>query len=176
MPTYTKRSLRKHHHARTSSPAKSLYVLIGHFLHNFVAGLPPALSLVNPALQIQSEAASLPVIEFEFAVQLVQTLEAAAAEYLPAPQSAQVEATLAPTASENLPAVQLVQTLEASAAEYLPAPQSAQVEATLAPTASENVPAVQLVQTVEASAAEYLPASQWVQTEAPADEYLPAGQ
>jgi hypothetical protein len=30
-------------------------------------------------------------------------------------QSAQVEATLAPTASENLPAVQLVQTLEASA-------------------------------------------------------------
>jgi len=133
---------------------------MGHFLHNFVAGLPPAPSLVNPALQIQSKAASLPVIEFEFAVQLVQTVEASAAEYLPASQSAQVEATLAPTASENLPAAQSVQTVEASAAEYLPAPQSAQVEATLAPTASENLPAAQSVQTVEASAAEYLPAPQ----------------
>jgi hypothetical protein len=132
---------------------------MGHFLHNFVAGLPPAPSLVNPALQIQSKAASLPVIEFEFAVQLVQTVEASAAEYLPASQSAQVEATLAPTASENLPAAQSVQTVEASAAEYLPAPQSAQVEATLAPTASEN-----------------LPAAQSVQTEAPANEYVPAAQ
>jgi hypothetical protein len=55
---------------------------------------------------------------------LVQTVEASAAEYLPASQSAQVEATLAPTASENLPAAQSVQTVEASAAEYLPAPQS----------------------------------------------------
>ena len=56
-------------------------------------------------------------------IQLVQTVEAFAAEYLPAPQSAQVEATVAPTAAENLPAIQLVQTVEAAAAEYLPAPQ-----------------------------------------------------
>jgi hypothetical protein len=42
-------------------------------------------------------------------VQLVQTVEASAAEYLPAPQSPQVEKTLAPTVSENLPALQLVQ-------------------------------------------------------------------
>ena len=34
-------------------------------------------------------------------MQLVQTVEATAAEYLPAPHSAQVEATLAPPASEN---------------------------------------------------------------------------
>jgi hypothetical protein len=157
-----------------------LYVLIGHFLHNFVAGLPPALSLVNPALQIQSEAASLPVVEFEFAVQLVQTLEAEAAEYLPAPQSAQVEATLAPTASENLPAVQLAQTVEASAAEYVPAPQSMHVAATEAPEVVEYVPAPQSVQTVKASAAEYLPATQSMHaaaTEAPeVVEYLPAPQ
>jgi len=49
-------------------------------------------------------------------------VEAAAAEYLPAAQSAQVEAAVAPTAAENLPAAQSVQTVEASA-EYLPAPQ-----------------------------------------------------
>jgi len=35
--------------------------------------------------------------------------------------SAQVEATMAPTAAENLPASQLVQTVDAIAAEYLPA-------------------------------------------------------
>jgi len=49
-------------------------------------------------------------------------VQAAAAEYLPAAQSAQVEAAVAPTAAENLPAAQSVQTVEASA-EYLPAPQ-----------------------------------------------------
>jgi len=122
MPTYTKLSLRKHHHARTSSPAQSLNTLTGHFLHNFVAGLPPAPWLVNPALQIQSEAASLPVIEFEFAMQLVQAVEALASAYLPAMQSRQVSTAVAPTAEETLPASQSVQT-EAPAAEYLPARQ-----------------------------------------------------
>jgi hypothetical protein len=57
------------------------------------------------------------------AIQFVLTVEGFAAEYLPAPQSAQVEAAVAPTAAENLPATQLVQTVEAAAAEYLPAPQ-----------------------------------------------------
>jgi len=63
------------------------------------------------------------------ATQLSQTFEALAAAYVPAPQSAQVEATVAPIAAENLPAVQLVQTVEALTSEYVPALQSAQVEA-----------------------------------------------
>ena len=42
------------------------------------------------------------------------------APYLPPPQSAQVEAEVAPTAAENLPALQSLQT-DAPAAEYLPA-------------------------------------------------------
>jgi hypothetical protein len=56
----------------------------------------------------------------------VQTDEAADDAYLPAPQSAQVAATLAATAAENLPASQLAQTDEAAAAEYLPASQLVQ--------------------------------------------------
>ena len=87
--------------------------------------------------------------------------EAPAAEELPAAQLAQVEATLAPSAEEDLPAgqgmhciasdayvpaAQSVQT-EAPLAEYLPAAQLAQVEATLAPTALENLPAAQSAQT-----------------------------
>jgi len=40
---------------------------------------------------------------------------------LPAPQSTQVEAAVAPTAAENLPATQLLHSVEAVAAEYLPA-------------------------------------------------------
>ena len=78
-----------------------------------------------------------------------------------------MEAAVAPTAAENLPATQLVQTVEAFAAEYLPAPQSAQVEATLAPTTAENLPAAQSVQTVEAVPAAYFPAVQSVQTVEP---------
>ena len=87
------------------------------------------------------------------AAQMRQT-EAPAAEYQPAAQLAQAEATLAPTAEENLPAgqgrhciasdayvpaAQKVQT-EAPLAEYLPAAQLAQVEATLAPTADDHRP------------------------------------
>jgi hypothetical protein len=49
------------------------------------------------------------------------------APYLPPPQSAQVEAEVAPTAAENLPASQSLQT-DAPAAEYLPETQSAQLE------------------------------------------------
>ena len=75
--------------------------------------------------------------------------------YFPASQLAQVEATLAPTASENLPAVQSVHLEEPETGLYLPG--------------------AQLVQTVEASAAEYFPASQLVQTvEAVPAVYLPA--
>ena len=70
------------------------------------------------------------------AAQMSQT-EAPAAEYLPAAQLAQVEATLAPTAKEDLPAAQLAQA-EAPAAEYVPAAQLAQVEAAV----PENLPAV----------------------------------
>ena len=70
---------------------------------------------------------------------------------MPAPQSAQVEAIVAPTAAEYLPATQLVQTVEAVDAEGVPAPQSTQVEAAVARTAAENLPATQLVQMVEAA-------------------------
>jgi hypothetical protein len=102
---------------------------------------------------------------------LIMTLE-----YLPAPQLAQVEAAVAPTAAENLPASQLVQPVEAMDAEYfpsshflqvealqfayLPAPQSAQVDAAVAP---ENLPASHEVQPVEAMDAEYSPVSQSMQ-------------
>ena len=51
---------------------------------------PPAPSLVNPALQIQSEASSLPAGASEFEVHAEHVLSAVAplaAEYFPAPQS-----------------------------------------------------------------------------------------
>ena len=54
----------------------------------------------------------------------MQTVEALAAAYLPATQVAQVEATVAPTTAENVPAPQSVQTVEPVAARYLPAAQA----------------------------------------------------
>ena len=59
------------------------------------------------------------VAEYLAATQLVQTVEAVDAEYLPAPQLTQVEAVVARTAAENMPATQLVQTVETVDAEYL---------------------------------------------------------
>ena len=59
------------------------------------------------------------VAEYLAATQLVQTVEAVDAEYLPAPQLTQVEAVVASTAAENLPATPLVQTVETVDAEYL---------------------------------------------------------
>jgi hypothetical protein len=75
-----------------------------------------------------------------------QTLqvEAAAAAYLRAPQAAQVEDNVAPTAPENVPAVQLVQIDE--------------------PVAPAYFPASQFVQIVDAAVVEYLPAQQSVHT------------
>jgi hypothetical protein len=64
-----------------------------------------------------------------------------AADVLPWGQSAQVEATMAPTAAENLPASQLVQTVDAAAAEYLPGTQLSHAVATvLAKPATLHVP------------------------------------
>jgi hypothetical protein len=64
-----------------------------------------------------------------------------AADVLPWGQSAQVEATMAPTAAENLPASQLVQTVDAAVAEYLPGTQLSHAVATvLAKPATLHVP------------------------------------
>jgi hypothetical protein len=49
---------------------------------------------------------------------------APAAEYWPVKQLAQVEANVAPTSAENVPATQSVQTVEPVAARYLPAAQA----------------------------------------------------
>jgi hypothetical protein len=65
------------------------------------------------------------------ALQIVQ-LAAPSAEKVPKPQSAQVEAVVAPLAAENLPASQLEQ-----------------VATSVAPTTAENLPAVHLAQTVD---------------------------
>jgi hypothetical protein len=77
---------------------------------------------------------------------LVQTVAALAAEYVPAPQSAQVEDTTAPTAAENLPATQSVQTVAALASEYFPASQLS--HAVLTPAVALYFPASQLAQIV----------------------------
>jgi hypothetical protein len=92
---------------------------------------------------------------------LLQTVELAAAEYLPASQLVQAVKDVDEEKVEKQmqPKPQTPQ-VEAAAAAYLPAPQSAQVEATVAPTAPENLPASQLVQTDEAADAAYLPAGQ----------------
>jgi hypothetical protein len=63
----------------------------------------------------------------------MQTLEPAAAAYLPASQLVQTD----DAAAEYVPAVQLVQTVEAVPAAYLPASQSSQAPA---PAAAENLP------------------------------------
>jgi hypothetical protein len=108
-----------------------------------------------------------------------------------------VDSTVAPTASENLPAMQsvhleepeiglylpatqLVQKAKASVAEYFPAWQSTQVDSTVAPTAPEYLPAPQTMHMLEEFApvvVEYLPASQLMQTEEPSlSEYMPIRQ
>jgi hypothetical protein len=110
--------------------------------HLSLGSLVPSPQVREPAVQVQLLALVLPASEDAPAAQSLQAEDPAVAEYLPAPQSAQVEAT---------------------AAEYLPAPQSAQVEATLAPAAAENLPATQLVQAVDRTTWPYFPASQLVQ-------------
>ena len=121
-----------------------------------------------------------------------------ASEDLPASQMAQVEATVAPTAAENLPAVQLVQLEAPTAAEYVPAVQLVQAEA---PVNAMYVPEGHNKQvvadadvdpvcpyfpaehrvpehvefTVAPTAVEYVPDPQSVQTvEAVSSAYLPA--
>jgi hypothetical protein len=74
----------------------------------------PATQLVQTSFICSGEPKNLP------AAQLVQT-EAPAAEYVPARQFSQVEATVAPSAAENLPAAQSMQISEL---EYLPAAQA----------------------------------------------------
>jgi hypothetical protein len=71
--------------------------------------------------------------------------EALAAEYVPAAQLAQAEASMAPTASEYLPAVQSVQTEAPATAEYVPTLHLMQVSASEAPTLVEIEPALHLV-------------------------------
>jgi hypothetical protein len=73
--------------------------------------------------------------------QLVQT-EAAFPENLSVPQPVHMYSKLAPTVSENLPAVQGVQTEAPVLSEYVPAVQSVQTEA---PVLSENLPVPQAV-------------------------------
>ena len=86
-------------------------------------------------------------------MQLVQTLEALPAEYLPAKQ--------------------LVQAEDPAKAAYVPATQPAQVEGAEAPVAFENLPATQCSHVVAPAAAENFPASHSLQAEAPAAEYSP---
>ena len=89
---------------QAKAPVEDMYVSTAQSSH---AVLTPAAALYLPAAQ------------------LVQT-EAPAAEYVPAPHSAQEEATLAPRAPENLPAVQLVQTDEPATPVYFPPSQLVQ--------------------------------------------------
>ena len=96
-----------------------------------------------------TDEATVPASHFEHA-------KDPAGAYLPGPQSVQMEAALAPTAAESLPATHSVQTVAALASEYFPAPQLSQPE----------LPAV----------AEYFPASHVTHELAPSeDEYDPAG-
>jgi hypothetical protein len=105
------------------------------------------------------------------ALQAVQ-LAAPSAEKEPKPQLSQVEAVVAPSTAENLPAKQLSHLEAPESALYLPAAQSVQTEA----PAPEYFPAPQAVQT-EAPAPEYLPAVQLVQAVDPAlAAYFPAPQ
>lgn len=61
--------------------------------------------------------------------------------YVPAMQSLQVAALVAPTAAEYLPLSQDTQTREPGEAEYFPAPHSRQVVPEEAPYDPENLPA-----------------------------------
>ena len=63
-----------------------------------------------------TDEATVPASHFEHA-------KDPAGAYLPGPQSVQMEAALAPTAAESLPATHSVQTVAALASEYFPAPQ-----------------------------------------------------
>ena len=92
---------------------------------------------LNSSLQSVATAEILP------AGQSVQTVEADDAAYFPATQVAQVEATVEPKASENVPSPQSAKTVAALASEYLPAPQSVQ---TVAPEMGEYFPAPHRVQ------------------------------
>ena len=86
-----------------------------------------------------------------------------------------VEAPPPPSALENLPAGHSMQT-EALAAEYVPAAQLAQAKASVAPSAADNLPAAQSVQTEAPATPEYVPILHFMQSEAPASEYVPAAQ
>ena len=83
-----------------------------------------------------TDEATVPASHFEHA-------KDPAGAYLPGPQSVQMEAALAPTAAESLPATHSVQTVAALASEYLQAPQSVQ---TVAPEMGEYFPAPHGVQ------------------------------
>jgi hypothetical protein len=82
--------------------------------------------------------------------------------YLPAAQSAHVEAS----AAENLPSSQMVQTVEAAAAEYLPARHDVHVEAAIAPTTAD--PAGHVRHAEAPTSPEYVPVAQSVHVEDPA--------
>jgi hypothetical protein len=76
--------------------------------HSSHSVLTPATALCFPAAQL-SHAVLTPAAALCCpALQLVQTVAALPPAYVPAPQSAQVEATVAPTAAENVPAAQLM--------------------------------------------------------------------
>jgi hypothetical protein len=108
----------------------------------------PAPSLVYPALQIQSESASLPAGASEFTVHAQQwpsDVAPLAAEYLPAPQSMHVLSDVAP-----------------NTAEYLPAPQPMHVLSAVAPLAVEYFPAAHFVHASLPLPALYVPAAHGV--------------
>ena len=153
---------------QASLPLPALKVPAAHETH------PPPPSLVNPALQRQSDSASLPTGAFELAVHAEHVVSAVCptdAEYLPAPQSVQV--------ASPVPAL------------YLPAPHSAHV-----PPLGPVKPALQMqseevllpagafelaghtehvLSATAAAAPEYLPAPHSVQAASPVPAlYLPA--
>jgi len=157
---------------------------------------PPAPSLVKPALQIQSEAASLPAGASEFAEQSVHVLSAVAplkSEYFPAPQSKHVLSAVAPLKSEYFPAPQSVHAslplpaLNLPAAQSTHAPPSGPVEPALQTHAvAAALPAREaelaghawhVASAVAPAASEYLPASQSVHSALPVPALnLPAAQ
>ena len=111
---------------QVSESAETWYWPAGHALQASEAEMPPVL------------VPTWPVGHF---MQVLATVALAVEEYLPAEQSVQVLAAVAPAAAvEYLPAEQSVQVLASvapAAEEYLPAEQSVQVLAALAPAAAQ---------------------------------------
>ena len=134
----------------------------------------PDADAVKPAMQTQSQTASLPAGASEFAghdEHWLSTVAATAAEYLPAPQS--MHATF-PLSVLYLPAAHCSHVPDADTVK--PATQMQSETAPLPAGAYEFAGhAEQVLSAVAATAAEYLPAPQSVHAASPASAlYLPA--